>query len=182
VKCRRAACRLVHCDRSCTCFAGSILEMGARQHSPLLGRFLEVEPIEGGTPNNHVYPTDPVSQFDLDGRICGTKGIWGWRSCHWGEYAAGFVNVYLGVGKISAGAAMLAATDGVPTPGPLWSLGTGTGRVVRGFRQGFRVATSPCSGDCSVRRHATDFFWGVVPLGGFIRRHKSDWIDKWGSY
>jgi len=34
----------------------------------VLGRFLEVDPIEGGTPNDYVYPTDPVNQTDLTGK------------------------------------------------------------------------------------------------------------------
>jgi RHS repeat-associated protein len=49
-----------------------LIEMGARQYSPLLGRFLEVDPVEGGTPNNYVYPTDPINSSDLDGLFCVT--------------------------------------------------------------------------------------------------------------
>lgn len=42
--------------------------MGARVYIPELGRFLQVDPVEGGTDNNYVYANDPVNEFDLDGR------------------------------------------------------------------------------------------------------------------
>ena len=46
----------------------SIVQMGARPYSPLLGRFLTVDPVEGGSANDYDYTNaDPVNTTDISG-------------------------------------------------------------------------------------------------------------------
>lgn len=49
------------------------VQMGARTYIPTMGRFTQVDPVEGGTANDYVYPPDPINDFDLTGTI-------GWKT------------------------------------------------------------------------------------------------------
>lgn len=43
----------------------TMLEMGARLYVPALGRFLQVDPVEGGVDNDYVWRTDSIDKSDL---------------------------------------------------------------------------------------------------------------------
>ena len=48
----------------------AVIEMGARIYDPQIGRFLQSDPIEGGTNNDCAYVEDPINQYDLNGKWC----------------------------------------------------------------------------------------------------------------
>lgn len=53
------------------------IEMGARPYNLATGRFLTIDPIEGGTANDYTYVNDPINDLDLNG-LCSWFNAW----CH----------------------------------------------------------------------------------------------------
>lgn len=48
-------------------FSIPIIQMGARVYLPTAGRFLQVDPVEGGTANAYTYVGDPINSNDYNG-------------------------------------------------------------------------------------------------------------------
>ena len=59
---------------------------GVRLYNPLTGRFLQTDPIPGGSANDYDYADqDPINKFDLDGRMCLFGHHKGHKGCRGGS-------------------------------------------------------------------------------------------------
>ncbi|WP_279354601.1 DNRLRE domain-containing protein [Frankia canadensis] len=86
-------------QRSHDTLSGVIL-MGARLYNPTTGRFLQTDPIPGGSDNPYDYAhQDPYNSFDLDGRFALVAGLVGFAVADWwnpaGWAVVGVVGAYV---------------------------------------------------------------------------------------
>lgn len=56
--------------------ASDLILMGARPYDPSIGRFLAVDPVDGGSLNGYDYAAqDPVNNYDLSGEVLTDDGV-----------------------------------------------------------------------------------------------------------
>nr|MCU0279696.1 hypothetical protein [Candidatus Nanopelagicales bacterium] len=92
-------------------FTGLVL-MGVRLYNTITGRFLQVDPVPGGSAGPYLYPTNPVTGFDLDGKNWVTragkrvwrvaKTLWHHAVISYGACAGVCVGIAFQGGRLSA--------------------------------------------------------------------------------
>jgi RHS repeat-associated protein len=89
----------------------TITQMGARPYLASIGRFLAIDPIEGGaTDNDYGYVNDPINSYDLDGQMCFIKC--GWKRTASKAVRNPWVQAFATIAACSAGPVLCAVASG----------------------------------------------------------------------
>nr|WP_228489261.1 RHS repeat-associated core domain-containing protein [Raineyella fluvialis] len=152
-------------DTDTSPIAGGMPRMGGRLYIATLGRFLSIDPKEGGTDNNYAYANDPVNEFDLEG-----TGILNWlvKNQGWVTPALGVAQT---VGCIVGGLITCAAVTAVA-----WGVRTVT-TVAAAHQQG---GTWGQAIRRSGRAMAADTIWTAASFGlGAVARSGQFRSNAW---
>ena len=144
-----------------------VVLMGVRLYNPAKGRFLQTDPVPGGSCNSYDYTCDdPINGSDLDGRR------WCWKFCGWGHNRYWHVAYY--GGRLAGDLAGLASGS---------SEALGAGRAIwRGYRfyraqrrLGRRASFHP------FRRSKGNFWLDGLKAIGFATGVQ-DTVSDWNSF
>jgi RHS repeat-associated protein len=117
-----------------------IILMGARPYTPTHGRFLTIDPIQGGCANNYVYVHgDPVNSSDLSG-MGGLGDLWDAASNIWDATGGKLVHAVkcdpIGWLSVAAGVVGTIASGPVGWTATVIAVGGGLYTTRRSVRQG----------------------------------------------
>lgn len=128
----------------------ALIRMGVRLYDPRLGRFLAVDPVEGGSANDYDYVAgDPVNNKDLDGTFCMTGVASRSRTTKWDAKKKRYVttttehcrSIARGAVRNRGTIATVAAMGGCVVPGVGWAACAGLQAgawAVRSQQRGYR--------------------------------------------